>query len=218
MNLRPLRTARALYGLVTLLRDPDELPQVFEMAEALGTPEALATMIRDIERDPKGARALAERPRLRVDLEALRALPAGTLGHEFAVMMDTLGLDPAALPELPSPDAASFVRAHLTETHDLWHLVTGFGVDWKGEIGLQAFYLAQLPTPLAATLVAVGCLRVARYEMDRREDVMAEVVRGWELGKRAEKLFGVRWDELWAVPLEDVRARLGLSTPIAAAA
>jgi ubiquinone biosynthesis protein Coq4 len=31
------------------------------------------------------------------------------------------------------------------ETHDIWHVVTGFHTDVAGELGLQAFYLAQFP-------------------------------------------------------------------------
>jgi ubiquinone biosynthesis protein Coq4 len=30
------------------------------------------------------------------------------------------------------------------------------------------------------------------------------------MGKRAESLFGVRWDELWARPIDEVRALLGV--------
>ncbi len=102
------------------------------------------------------------------------------------------------------------MRAHLYETHDIWHVVTGFGTDWKSEIGLQAFYLAQVPGPLPATLLAVACLRIAVYEMTAREDVMREIVRGWTMGKQAKALFGTRWNELWTTPLEDVQRQLGL--------
>ncbi|HVK75258.1 MAG TPA: hypothetical protein VM734_18135 [Kofleriaceae bacterium] len=34
--------------------------------------------------------------------------------------------------------------------------------------------------------------------------------RGWQLGKTARQLIGVRWDELWEQPLAEVRARLDL--------
>ncbi len=120
------------------------------------------------------------------------------------------GLEPSALPSLATPNDHAYLRAHLYETHDVWHVVTGFATDWHSEIGLQAFYLAQIPGPLSAVLVAVGCLRIGAFEMESRDNVMNAIVRGWTIGKRARPFFGVRWNELWNVPLADVRKLLGV--------
>jgi len=212
MKLSPLRTMKTLYTLGVLIRDPNQLQKVFDMADALATPELLAPMVTELSRDPRGARAFEERPRLHIDLDELRVLPQGTLGREFADHMIANGLDPAALPDLPIEDDHSFFRAHLYQSHDVWHVVTGFDTDWKSEIGLQAFYLAQIPGPLSAALVAVGVLRLAAYEMSARDGVMDAIVHGWQMGRRAKMLFGVHWDELWAVPLDEVRVMLGVET------
>lgn len=180
------------------------------MADALGTPAALAPIVDELAKDAFAARALEERHRIRIDLDELRALPAGTLGHAFARHMDAAGLDPSALPTLPSSDRFLYFRAHLYETHDVWHVVTGFGVDYVGELGLQAFYLAQIPGALPALLVATGFLRGALYDHAVIRPMMNELVRGWQMGTNANTFFGVHWDELWATPLSEVRARLGI--------
>lgn len=210
MNLSPFRAAKTLYSLAVLVRDPNQLGKVFEMADALATPELLGPMVKTLSKDPDGARAFADKPRLKVDLAELRKLHAGTFGRTFADEMDRQGLDPSALPDLPTPDAHAYLRAHLYETHDVWHVVTGFGTDWKGEIGLQSFYLSQIPGPLSAALLAVGCLRLAAYEMESRDALMGEIIRGWEMGKRARPFFGVRWNDLWTLSLDEVRSRLGV--------
>ncbi len=103
MRLSPLRTVKTLYTLSVLVRDPNQLSKVFEMADALSTPELLTPMADALAKDPACKRALEERPRVRVVLSELRALPRGTLGREFAEHMIENGLDPAALPHLPSP-------------------------------------------------------------------------------------------------------------------
>jgi ubiquinone biosynthesis protein Coq4 len=46
--------------------------------------------------------------------------------------------------------------------------------------------------------------------MDDRQRRIDAIGRGWEMGKRAKPLFGVRWDQLWTVPLETVRKSLGI--------
>lgn len=216
MRLSPLHAVKTLYALGVLVRDPNQLQKVFDVADAMASPKLLQPMIDTLSRDAEGARAFAEKPRLRIDLAELRALPEGTLGRAFAEHMIANGLDPAALPHLPSTDDYSFVRAHLYETHDVWHVVAGFETDWPSEIGLQAFYLAQIPGPLPAALIAVGALRLALYDMESRDGVMNAVARGWSLGKRARPFFGVRWNELWSTPLSEVRARLGVAQDEAA--
>jgi ubiquinone biosynthesis protein COQ4 len=40
---------------------------------------------------------------------------------------------------------------------------------------------------------------------------MEAVVTGYDMGKRAEPLFGVDWSTLWELPLADVRRRLGIA-------
>ena len=208
----PLRLARAAKSALLLMRNPSRLDQVLELADNTVSPRIMASVVEALGQDEAGERALEERPRLgRIDLAALRALPRGTLGRNFAEHMVENELDPAALPNKESPDPASYVRAHLYETHDVWHVVTGFDTDVAGELAVQAFYSAQLDGELPR-LIVIGGLVNARLrggdDWGRRLDAIS---RGWTRGKAARPLFGVAWDELWARPLDEVRAGLGIA-------
>jgi ubiquinone biosynthesis protein Coq4 len=213
----PLRIARAVKSAARLMTNPSRLDQVFELADAAVKPEFLAQVAEAVAKDSAGARALEERPRLSVVLIELRKLPRGTLGREYAEHMIENGLDPASIPSLPANDRFAYIRAHLYETHDVWHVVTGFGTDVAGELGLQAFYLAQMPARLSVALVAGGLLNALFFHFDERDARMDAITRGWLLGKRAKPLFGVRWDELWSTPLDEVRKLLALEPERAAA-
>lgn len=57
------------------------------------------------------------------EMELFRALPVGTVGNEFARLLDENGLKP--IPE--------------HESHDLWHIITGYGMTSEEEICMQAF-------------------------------------------------------------------------------
>jgi ubiquinone biosynthesis protein Coq4 len=206
-----IRRLRGVVALVRLVRDPNRLTEVFEIVDAMVTPQVMDEMIAEMKKDPRGLRALVERPRVgAVDLQALRRLPPGTLGREYAEHMIANGLDPAAIPTVPAHDARSFVNAHLYEVHDIWHAVTGFRTDVAGELGLQAFGLAQFPSRLGAVLIAGGLLHAVLKQFDDRDARMREIVRGWVMGRRAKKLFGVKWAELWARPIEEIRHDLGV--------
>jgi ubiquinone biosynthesis protein COQ4 len=211
---RPLNAAKAVVSVVRLIRDPNRLGEVFALSDHL-TAAAPASRIEEILADvmgsPGGPRAFAEKPRVGTfDLDELGALPKGSLGQVFAAHMRKNDLDPSALPSMPSRTDIEFLRAHLYETHDIWHAVTGFDTDVAGELGLQAFYLAQLPGGLPAAILGMGFFNTLIYAMKDRDARMRAIVRGWLLGKRAKPFFGVRWGEMWSAPMSEVRRRLGV--------
>ena len=102
------------------------------------------------------------------------------------------------------------------ETHDLWHVVTGFDTDVAGELGLQAFYLAQFPGKLAALILSIGMVNTTLFAFDERSQRLDAIARGWQLGRTAHSFLAVRWADLWSLPLAEVRARVGVTAPVAA--
>jgi ubiquinone biosynthesis protein COQ4 len=214
-----LRALRGLKAYVTIVRDPDRLGEVFELRNSIAVPEVLRQMAEFFARDPRGEAALRERPRLgKLDLHALAAMPVGTLGHAFGRHMLDAGLDPSALPDMASTNELEFIDAHLYETHDIWHVVTGFGTDVAHELGLQGFYLAQFPARLSLAILSGGLLNTlvdpkAFLDRDRR---MEAIVQGWTMGRAARPFFGVRWAEMWDRPIDEVRRELNVR-PLGAA-
>jgi ubiquinone biosynthesis protein COQ4 len=217
MVIRSIHAARALWSAIRLIRDPDRLNEVFTLSDEMVLAAGSARreeIVETVRRDPAGAAAMRDKPRTgKIDLGELQKLPLGTLGRAFADHMIENKLDPGALPRLGASDDLEFLRAHLYETHDIWHVVTGFATDVPGELGLQAFYLAQFPGGLPVALLAAGFVNTVMYEFDQRDTRMRAIVRGWLLGKRAKPFFGVRWAEWWNTPLSEVRAKLGVAIP-----
>lgn len=209
---RAVALAKGLYAYVTLVRDPNQLAEVFELRKSIAQPEVLREMAEFFRKDERGAAALRDRPRIgRLDLAALAALPSGTLGQAFGRHMLEAGLDPSAIPSLPSSTELEFLDAHLYETHDVWHVVTGFGTDVAGELGLQAFYLGQFPARLSIAILSGGLLNtLSPRAFGDRERRMDAIAAGWVMGRAARPFFGVRWSDWWTRPLVDVRRELGV--------
>lgn len=207
-----LAFVKTLWSFVDLVKHPDHLDRVFEISDGMvkQRTDVLEQMAAHFAREPGGAQAIRDKHRIRFDLADLDTLPEGTLGRVFAGHMRKNGLDPAAIPTLAARDDLEFLRAHLYETHDIWHAVTGYDTDVAGELGLQAFYAAQAPGGLPWVLLAMGLLNTALYSMQDRERRFDAIARGWEMGKRSRPLFGVRWDELWTTPVAEVRRSLGI--------
>jgi ubiquinone biosynthesis protein Coq4 len=207
-SYQKLVAARAFMRVVG---DPHRLDDVFGLSDGTNQKEILERAADRFAMIPKGERALEARRRLpQIDLQRLAKLPGDTLGYAFGHHMLSRGLDPASIPTLDSRDRGEFLRAHLYETHDIWHVVTGFDTDVAGELGLQGFYMAQVHGPLPPALLAAGFLNTAFYTAEETDERMRNIVTGWRTGKRAEPLFGTDWDLLWETPLAEVRRMHGL--------
>jgi len=218
--MNPFNTLRIAHSFWRLSQDPNRLGEVFAIADGGSKPKFLEETAAFVSRDPQGARALREGTRLGdIDLLVLKELPEGTLGRVFADHMLENNLDPRDIP-VPShaPGDVRYVKTHLRETHDLWHVVTGFHTDVAGEIGLQAFYLAQLPSRLSAVLIAMAFIHLATKNIEPRDAIMTEVMRGWALGKQSRPFFGFDWAKHWATPLTEVRKLLGVDVALHEAA
>lgn len=216
---KPVQPMRALRAIRSLVRDPDDTAKVFDIIDALSgnVGERSFQRFRSTE---TGRRILAEeRSLLRTldDREALRALPAGTLGRTYA--------DFAAREQITAQglvDASADVRRQaqidpgrrlfydrLRDMHDLWHVVTGYGRDLVGEASLLAFSYAQTRNRGVGFIVAVAWLR-ARGDGGRAR---ALIRQGYQRGRRAAWLPGEDWEALLALPLATVRERLGVGDP-----
>jgi ubiquinone biosynthesis protein Coq4 len=213
--VRSVDFARSLWSFVDLVRHPDHLDRVFEISDGMvrRQEEVLGKMAEFFSHDEKGAAALRDKPRLKVDLARLSSLPEGTLGRVYAEDLKRRNLDPSSIPTLRADTEPEFVRAHLYETHDVWHAVTGFGTDVAGELGLQGFYAAQAPGGLPLVLLGLGMLNTAFYALEDRERRLDAITLGWQMGKQAKPFFGMDWSSLWATPLDDVRRGLGIVGP-----
>jgi ubiquinone biosynthesis protein COQ4 len=207
-------SVRFIRAFNRLIEDPSQLDVVFELGRSalhgstlppeLARPEVLAYV-----RAPEPPRPLE------VDLEALRNLPERTLGRAFADWLAAHGFEPGDLMKYDGKhnqgdSEVVRYRTHLQSTHDLWHVLTGFDTDIDGEVGLQAFYLAQLDTPLAPIVMSAAMLGILRKGLNATS-LMDAITSGWRMGKAARPLFGVDWASLWSTPLAEVRARFGVA-------
>src|SRR5579883_1038025 len=105
------RLRRAFTALARVAANPDETDQVLVFSSHInaGTTKARIGMFLS---DPDGRRLYAERRAIdsTTDLDALAALPEGTLGHAYATFLRARGLTPevfdGAPPEYADPRAA----------------------------------------------------------------------------------------------------------------
>jgi ubiquinone biosynthesis protein Coq4 len=158
------------------------------------------------------ARLMHQRTRLPpVNLDVLSALPVGSLGYEFALHARARGINPNPVETMPATDDGDWLMAYSYETHDLWHVMTGFYYDLEGEFGVAGFYMGQLPRfSFIAFFAAVLMIRTVWNDRDAVATHTRAYCDGYAMGTRARNLFGLDWAAAYHRDLQDLRAEWGV--------
>jgi ubiquinone biosynthesis protein COQ4 len=208
--------ARARRALSALMRDPDDLPQVFELIESIsGT--APHRLLRRFRRTDAGRRILREEPDITttlIDRAALRALPEGSLGRAYLAFVESEGISPEGIRDASEkgrdrriPEAFAYLHCRMRDTHDLWHAATGYKGDVRGELALLAFTLAQNWNTGVGLIVGTAIVK------GLGGGATAMILDGYRRGRAAAWLPAQEWESLLPLPLAEVRARLKLGAP-----
>ena len=207
-----LQSLRLLASLATFLKNPGSLDSVFAVANSVKDSPLAEQMKRHLLIHPQFSALVKEgwRPKA-IDLTELQKLPDGTLGRCYADQLISQGITPDALID-PSPvsNDAEYITHRLRETHDIIHVLTGFGIDGDSELGLQGFNLAQTRSPLAVMLIFGGML-AALQDDEPLAPMLRAMARGFQLGLDADLVIAHKLEEGWDRPLQDWRQELKLA-------
>lgn len=206
------RAAKALRKLVS---NPDDLPQVFTLIESLqgSAPERFYA---GFQRTEEGRELLKNEPDIVKYLgnrEWLKSLPEGSLGRAYLDFVESEGISAEGIIEASKKgahekdDHLTFIRARMRDTHDLWHALTGYKGDVKGELALLGFILAQNFQPGIAAIISAAMVRGIAG------DDLWLIADGFVRGKRAAWLPSVKWEELLDKPVSEVRKLLKVGEP-----
>lgn len=211
----------AFRALWALRRDNDDTTQVFRIVHALrGDAEA-----RNVARMRQSAigRAILDERRSMLDVLAdrarLRRLPEGSLGRVYLAFMEREGLSADGLAAAAEQgygerSAAPEIRTYADwarDSHDLWHVLTGYGRDPLGELCLLGVLYSQIRNPGTAFIALLGLTHVP-FEYPGAPCLRA-VLEGFRIGRRAEWMIAQDWEALLERPLDEVRATLRLERP-----
>lgn len=198
-------------AMFAMLAGDESLQTVGELSDALVEMPAFDLAAKHLLCDPDCAQLIRNRyiPPAH-DLAQLLSYPQDSLGYIYAAAMKKAGFDPNLHAGMLDRSDAHYVELRLSQTHDIWHIVTGFDTSGIGEIGLQAFHLPQFPYPLAAMLVANSLISSTLLAPEVSPQLLESIAKGWQMGKLAKPLFAQKWEEGWEKPLAQWQADLNI--------
>lgn len=217
---RSHRWLEVFRAIRALIRDPDDTSQVFRIIRAFST-SALDRQFERLRSAPQGLRILEGDETLLdrlSDRAALERLPQGSLGRVYAGFTSAEAISPQGLVEASlaappesadgGPERIRFAD-RLRDSHDLWHVITGYGRDLIGEAALLAFTYRQTGNRGIGLIVLVAYWKAGRGLPGGRELIRD----GFRRGGHAAWLPAVDWESLLATPLDEVRRTLRI-TPV----
>ena len=209
-----LRTANNLRLLAEIGRSGGEISTIADLVDSyLGSP-MMAACVERFRAVPGGAQLLEERyPPLKPDIDALARLPQGTLGHRYAQLIRSLHYDPEFFRPRDISSEERWLTQRIASTHDVHHVVCGFGTEQAGEIGVLTLTALQIGFPAYVLLSTVGQLATFRLHNERFPLLSQAVAQGAALARMASCLAAVRWEEGWQKPLHQWRQELGIVDP-----
>lgn len=217
----PIQPLRALRAFNRLKEDKEDTRQVFEIIKALSGSAILRAYLRMLHSE-EGGRQAYERLELKSlfdDPDWLAQFGPGTVGEAYRAFRAQRGLTAYGL-ALQAEEVDENINANhpvawyarrMSDVHDIWHVLTGYGTDVVGEACILGFTYAQNPN-LGVAVIALGAGR----EFSRRHKgppYMRAILEGYRLGKAAKPLVCEDYVKLLAEPLEAARERLNLKRP-----
>ena len=217
---RPLRAVR---NFRMLMKDKEDTAAVFRIFESLPSKDFLPR-IAELSLSERGTYLRNTEPCLPDILDdhaALRRTPKGSLAHAYCDFMEAEGLTAAGLVAESDrtgrphfPDLVEWYINRSRDTHDLFHVLTGYGRDALGEASVLLFTHGQSPSQGHLLIGYAGAANIRKMAKGTKAPVFGAVREAHRTGKGAPPLIAQPIRQLLERPVEDVRAELRIPSPV----
>ena len=220
-EFRPLKALRHFRNLIA---DKEDTEQVFHIIQALRSRKAF-NIAHKFWHSEKGQKVLGTERRL-IDIlddhDTLKQLPAGTVGRAYVDFMEREGLSAAGLEAEYAKftvkgsrfeDGIDRYGDRQRDTHDLLHILTGYGRDALGEQCVLAFTYAQNRSLGIGFIAYAGGFELKR-RVARSAPIFGAVREGHRIGNAAKNIVHEDIEALLREPLAEARKRLGIGEPV----
>ena len=215
------RPLKAWHHFRELLKDKEDTAEVFKIFEALPSkdfvPRVRRLMLSEHGETLRATEAYL--PAILDDHDALRRLPKGSVAHAYCDFMEREGLTAAGLVEESEKsghrtydDLIQFYGFRLRDTHDLMHVLTGYGRDGLGEQCVLLFTHGQSPSHGHLLIGYAGAIHMKKM-VKSRAPVFKAVRQAHKTGVACPPVVGMSIRELLAMDLEQARAEFNIPTP-----
>ena len=219
-GIQPLKALRHFGKLV---EDKEDTARVFHIIEAMKTKRGHQQGW-DFIRSPEGQRLLNDGVDILGSLDdhaRWADLPPNSVAQKYIAFMKREGLSAQGLvdeshrweaaDQRPN-DLTQWYFDRLRDTHDLFHVLTGYGRDAIGEAALLGFSYEQNHNPGVIFIAYAGARQIKKVS-GTKAPIYGAVREGQRLGKAAAKLAHQDVEALMREDITEARKRLNIGKP-----
>ncbi|MGB3740328.1 MAG: Coq4 family protein [Pontixanthobacter sp.] len=224
LKKRPYKAFRHFRALIA---DKEDTAQVFEIFDALPSGQFMDDLRSFCLSDEGEALRVREPflPPMLDDRDTLRAMPEGSVAHAYCDFMEREGLSAAGLVaesarswenDTRYDDLVRWYGDRRRDTHDLLHIITGYGRDALGEQCVLAFTHGQnggFGNLFIAYLGGAEIKRTLPAGPAQKAPIMAALREAQVKGRGRARLCEMPIMDVLAMPLPEARALLGIADP-----
>ncbi len=220
--VRPLKAYKHMRALIA---DKEDTEQVFHVIEALNG-DSVVRRFKAFASTEAGRRELDKRthlPPLLDDHSWIKELPEDTVGRAYVDFMVREGLSAQGLVDENEKfrktevehfdDQLEWYLNRIRDTHDMFHVLTGYGRDALGEAGVLAFTNGQMGGN-GLLFVSFMAAREVKKVVPKGKP-MSVFWEAKKAGKNAGRIVLEDIEVLLREPLDQARARLKIPEPTA---
>jgi len=220
---RRRRPLKAFKHFRKLIANKEDTTQVFYVIEALNGNSFQKRFVK-FANSKKGQTRLKENrylPKILDNHDWLRTLPEGSFGRAYLNFMTSEGLTAQGLVDEYDRSGVNRDFGHpemniygdrSRDTHDMLHVLTGFGRDALGEASVLGYTYAQ-HGGLGVIFIAYGAAWEVRKTAPKGAPVLKSIHEARKIGKVAQDIVYEDILELLPQPLDVVREKLGILLP-----
>jgi ubiquinone biosynthesis protein Coq4 len=202
---------KAIKSLMSLLKGSNAINTIYDLEDGIRKITTNQNMVDYLKTQPEVAEIIEERyiappP----DIESLLNYPPESLGYAYASSIKQADFDPNFYRKIDIKDDFEYILLRMRQTHDIWHIVTGFQTDVISEIQLKTFEIAQTRRVMAAILVVGTLFKALLINPQQLDFLLPRLASAYKMGTDAKPLLGQKWEENWEKPLEQWRQELNL--------
>ena len=139
------------------------------------------------------------------DMKTLSQYPEGSFGKCVAEFFDKNNLDENLFPKANYSSLIDYITSRVYQTHDFWHVLTGYSIELEDELALQAFAIGQYQQPINLTIIAGGIIHILQHHPERTHKIMTSITEGYQRGLNAEFLLDKNIFAYLDKPINEVR-------------
>ena len=221
LKMRPLKAFRHFRNLVA---NKESTEEVFHIFQSLPSRNFLSEVEGFVNSD-KGKALMASEPDLPPLLDdhaRLRTMPKGSVAHAYCDFMEREGLTAAGLvaeydqfQPRRFADLMEWYIARNRDTHDMLHILTGYGRDSLGEACVLAFTYGQNPAPGHLFIAYLAGWEIMKQSRGSGAKIFAAINQARRHGRGAPRVAEQPMEELLVRDLEEVHRDWHIGAPTA---